>query len=102
MSENYRKFILLTLNHVESGECSQYTPYFVVSKCRSIFNCESIIVAKELHKEKGYHYHVGILNNTASRYTAANLLRESFPEFTGRQYNVSFHKSWATICEYIS
>ncbi len=88
-------------NHVESGDRRQYTPYFVVSKCKSLFNCESLIVAKELHKEKGYHYHVGIYNDTASRYTAVNKLRESFPEFSGRQLNVSFHKSWATICEYI-
>jgi len=73
----------------------------VVSKCRSLFNCESVIVAKELHKEKGYHYHVGILNDTASRHTAAKFLRESFPEFDGRQLNVSFHKSWNTICEYV-
>lgn len=101
MSSHIRKYILLTLSHAESGERSHYTAHFVVSKCRSLFNCESIIVAKELHKAKGYHYHVGILNDTASRYTAANTLRKSFPEFDGRQLNVSFHKSWNTICEYI-
>ena len=101
MSDNVRRFLLLTLNHVESGERSHYTCHFVVSKCRSLFNCESIIVAKELHKDKGYHYHVGILNDTASRYKAATILRESFFEFDGRQLNVSFHKSWNTICEYI-
>ncbi len=26
---------------------------------------KSIIVAKEKHDEKGFHYHVGILNSTA-------------------------------------
>ena len=101
MNESVRKFILLTLNHVESGDRTHYTPHFVVSKCRSLFNCESVVVAKELHKEKGYHYHVGIQNDTASRYTAARILRDSFPEFDGRQLNVSYHKSWNTICEYI-
>lgn len=101
MSENVRKFVLLTLSHAESGDRVHYTPHFVVGKCRSLFNCESVILAKELHKEKGYHYHVGILNDTASRYTAAKFLRAGFPEFDGRQLNVSFHKSWNTICEYI-
>ena len=73
----------------------------MVSKCRSLFNCESIIVAKELDKDKGYHYHVGILNDTASYNTAAKLLRSSFPEFDGSQLNVSFHKGWNSICEYV-
>ncbi len=41
------------------------------------FYCESIIVATELHQSKGYHYHVGILNDTASRHTAVKILRES-------------------------
>lgn len=101
MSRHLRKYILLTLTHAEAGDRSHYTPHFVVSKCRSLFNCESVIVAKELHKNSGYHYHIGILNDTASYHTATKLLRESFPEFDGRQLNVSFHKSWNTICEYI-
>jgi len=101
MSSHIRKFILLTLSHAESGGRSHYTPHFVTSKCRSLFNCESVIVSKELHQNKGYHYHVGVLNDTASYNTAAKLLRGSFPEFEGRQLNVSFHKSWNTICEYV-
>ena len=55
MNTKIRKYILLTLSHAENGERSHYTPHFVVSKCRSLFNCESLIVAKELHKTKGYH-----------------------------------------------
>lgn len=96
-----RKYILLTLSHAEAGSRSHYTPHFVVSKCRTLFNCESVILAKELHKEKGYHYHIGILNNSASRRTATRVFRESFVEFEGSQLNVSFHKSWTTICAYI-
>lgn len=101
MSRHIRKNILLTLTHAESGDRSHYTRHFVVSKCRSLFNCKSVVLAKELHKSEGYHYHIGILNDTASYHTATNLLRKSFPEFDGRQLNVSFHKSWNTICEYI-
>ena len=84
----------------ESGDRVDYTPHFVVSS-RSLFNCESVIVAKQLHKNSGYYYSIGILNHTASYHTATKLLRKSFPEFDGRQLNVSFHKSWNTICEYI-
>ena len=101
MSSHIRRYLLITLSHAESGDRSHYTPHFVVSKCRSLFNCESVIVAKELHKSKGYHYHVGVLNDTASCHTASKELRSSFPEFDGRQLNVSFHKSWNTICEYV-
>ena len=101
MNSHIRKNILLTLSHAESGERSHYTPHFVVSTCRSLFNCEGVIVAKKLHKSKGYHYHVGILNDTASRYTAGKTLRKSFPEFDGRQLNISFHNIVNTICEYI-
>ena len=30
------------------------------------------------------------------------MLRKAFPEFLGSQLNVSFHKSWTTIREYVS
>ena len=101
MSSHIRKYLLLTLSHGESAERSHYTPHFVSSKCRSILNCQSVIVAKELHKDEGYHYHVGILNDTASCHTVTKLFRKAFPEFEGMQLNISFHKSWNTICAYI-
>ena len=96
-----RKYILLTLSHAERGDRSHYTAHFVSGKCRSVFSCQSVIVAKEQHKEGGYHYHVGILNDNASRKTATKRLREAFKEFSGNQLNVKFHKSWTTICEYV-
>ena len=77
-----------------------YTPHFVVSKCRSLVNCQSVIVTKELHKSEGFHYHVGILNNSASSHTAVKQFREGFSEFEGRQLHLSFYKSWITVCEY--
>ena len=101
MASHIRKYILLTLSHAESAERWHYTPHFVSSKCRSILNCQSVIVAKEYHKAEGYHYHVGILNDTASSHTVTKLFRKAFPEFEGMQLNVSFHKSWNTICAYI-
>jgi hypothetical protein len=96
-----RKYLLLTLTHAELGDRAHYTPHFVVSKCRSLFNCQAVVVSKELHKAGGYHYHVGILNDTASKNTCTTKLRSAFSEFEGRQFNVSFHKSWNTICAYL-
>ena len=78
----------MTLSHAEIGDRVHYGEHFVVSKCRSLFNCESIAVGKELHVTSGYHYHVGILNDTASCHTVAKILRDFFPEFQGRQLNV--------------
>ena len=101
MRSHIRRFILLTLSHAESGDRVHYTPRFVSGKCRSLFNCESVVVAKEQHKSSGYHYHVGILNDTPSCHTGIRVLREAFPEFEGCQLNVSFHKSWNTICAYV-
>ena len=101
MSSQIRKYILLTLSHAESAQRLHYTPHFVSSKCRSLLNCQSVIVAKELHKKEGYHYHVGILNDTASYNTVSRLFRKAFPEFEGMQLNCTFHKSWNTICAYI-
>ena len=101
MNNHIRKYILLTLTHVGCGETAYYTPHSVVTKCRTLFNCESILVAKKLNKDKGYHYYIGILNDNDSRYTATKVLSEAFPKFEGGQLNVFFHKSWNTTCEYV-
>ena len=104
MSSQIRKYLLLTLSHAEVADRVHYTPHFMLSKCRSLFNCESVVVEKKLHVNQGYHYHVGILNDTASCYTVSRILREFFLEFKGRQlkgYNVTFHKSWTTVRVYV-
>ena len=100
MSSHLKKFLLLTLSHAESGYSVHYTPHFVASKCRSLVNCESVIVVKKSHKNEGYHYHVGMVNNTANSHTATKKFCEGFSEFEGRQLYLSFHRSWATVCAY--
>lgn len=61
------------------------------------------MVSKESHTSSslGYHYHVGVWNESASKYTATLKLRRLFPEFEGRQCNVSYHKGWNTVCAYL-
>ena len=65
-------------------------------------SCTTIIVAKEEHSEKGHHYHMGILMEKGiQRKRAPRTRRETFPEFEGAQFLVSFNKAWTSICEYI-
>ena len=93
MSSHLRRFLLLTLSHAESDDRVHYTPLFVASKCRTLLECQSIIVAKELHKSEGFHYYVGVLNKVASIHTVAKKFREGFSKFEGRQLHLSFHRN---------
>ena len=100
LKDHIRQYILITLNHAErrvlvTREC-------IVSRLRSSFSCISIVVSKESHDDSGYHYHVGLRNSTASRHTATRKIREWFPEFSGSQCNVSYHKGWNSICAYLT
>lgn len=98
MKEHIRKYLLLTLSHSERRNISSQE---IIEKIHNLFKCKQIIVAQELHQDHGTHYHIGILNESASRYTAAKLLRKTFPMFDGKQINVTFHKGWNTICHYL-
>ena len=42
------------------------------------------------------------MKENAHRKKATKKRRESFPEWEGRQCKVSFHKSWNTICTYVT
>jgi len=44
-----------------------------------LFKCESIIMGKEYHKDGGDHYHIGVLNGSASQNNATPRIREAFP-----------------------
>ena len=100
-SEHLRRFLLITLIHTETEERKHINPKFLVAKFRSLINCQKIIVATEKHKDQGDHFHIGVLNDTASRYTITNVLRKEFSEFEGRAFNVTFHKSFNTIIKYL-
>lgn len=84
-----RPYILLTLSHAEKRTIDIK---LLMERVRKCFDCRSVIIAKEKHENGGFHYHVGIFNSNASRYTAIKKLREAFPEFDGAQIDVKFHK----------
>jgi hypothetical protein len=97
-----RKYILLTLSHVDFTEARHnLSSSVIISRLTKAFACKSIVISKEHHVSRGgTHYHIGVWNETVSKYTGPSLLRDMFPEFEGRQLNVSFHKGWNTVCNY--
>lgn len=98
MKEHIRRYLLLTLSHSERRNIS---PQDIIHKISNLFQCKQIVIAQESHKDNGIHYHIGILNESASRHTVTKILRKTFPMFEGKQLNVSFHKGWNTICHYL-
>ena len=96
-----RKYLLLTLNHAERENRSLVTAADIIGRLNSVFNCKAIIISKELHRVQGHHLHIGVRNENASKNTVNQRIRELFPEFEGRQCNVSAHRIWDTVCQYI-
>lgn len=94
-----RPFFLVTLTHAESRSVSRK---IVLERILGCFSCVAVAVAKELHKENGFHYHAAVQCNDASRYTASKKVRAIFPEFEGMQCDVQFKKAWPPMCEYIT
>lgn len=97
-----RKYILLTLSHADGTvERGALTADLIIARLKEAFVCKSIVISKEIHSSMGFHYHVGLWNESASKYTAISKLRGLFPEFEGCQLDVSYHKGWNTICAYL-
>lgn len=99
-----RKYILLTLSRVDyTAERGALTADSIIARLTEAFVCKSIVICKETHNSNslGFHYHVGLWNESASKYTSTPKLRGLFPEFEGRQLDVSYHKGWNTVCAYL-
>lgn len=73
-----REFLLITLYHVQNKR--ELTKEEVVQRISKAFECISIVVAKEEKKKKEFHYHIGVRNKSASRYTAKKIVHKTFPE----------------------
>ncbi|GLJ58833.1 hypothetical protein SUGI_1481610 [Cryptomeria japonica] len=98
---NMRPRLLLTLSHNEKWGRDRVTPSEILARVVKVFECQKVLVSEEPHLAGGSHYHVGILNSTATRYNAARRLRDAFPEFVGAALHVSFHRSWETVLRYV-
>lgn len=96
-----RKYILLTLSRADKEGRAALDKKEIADRIRGCFSCISIIVAREQHEEIGHHFHIAIRNICATRDNAPKKLRKAFPEFEGAQMLVTFHKAWATACQYV-
>lgn len=80
-----RSYILLTLSHIELTDARKNLSLpEIAERLRTTFVCKSIVISKESHALPmsssgctGFHYHVGIWNASASKHTAALLLRKA-------------------------
>jgi len=101
--DNWRRFILITLAQSGRGERKKIEPEEIRARIQALFRCKAIVIAQEKDQDgEERDHHVGVLKENAHRKKATKRIRESFPEWQGRQCNVSFHKAWNTICTYVT
>lgn len=98
-SGNLRRWLLVTLSHTETRSVELSV---ACERLQKTFEISRGVAVKEKHKDLGEHFHIAIECSDASRYTATNEVRKLFPEFEGRGCNVSFHKAWVTMLQYVT
>jgi hypothetical protein len=77
------------------------TEEIILQRIKDHFAYRSIVIAKENHKDEGFHYHIGVLNSCASKHTVVRQTTAIFNEWDQFACYVKCHKSWATICAYL-
>ena len=96
-----RQFLLVTLIHAETEKRRGVEKAVIEQRITSLFQCRSVIIARENHEENGFHYHIGIWNDNASKNTVIKKIREIFCEWDGRCIDVRAHKGWGSVCKYV-
>ena len=98
-----RPFILLTLNSCRSkGFNRDRWPEIIDRLKNKIGCCDYIVISEELHKKGDYHLHVAIKNNGASKNTYLSLLKEAFPEFSGREIHAKANFTEISLLGYVT
>ena len=102
-STHLKRFLVLTLSRAdETPERLSLDRNDILLRIKAAMQCTSIIVTKEQHGDTRHNFYVGILiEEGAPRRSTRTLMRKIFPEFGGVQLNVSFKRTWATVCEYV-
>jgi hypothetical protein len=102
-NKQLRRWKLVTLTHLQrSSERSAVTLDVGIARLESLFTCSRIVGVYEEHAVEGKHMHFAVESSNAKARTATKVIRETFPEFEGRQCNVSFHKCWSTMLLYVA
>lgn len=94
-----RRWVLVTLAHCETRDI---TIEQAAGRILGLFEVTKMCAATEDHADGGRHFHIAFENTNASRNTCTKLLRSSFKEFDGRQFDCRFHKCWVTMLQYVT
>jgi hypothetical protein len=100
--EGIRRFIHITLIHVDRFDRSHVTFDVILERIQSVMTVDALIIGTEYHSEDGKHYHIGVLNHTLAKRNYVRRIRNVFPEFDGRAIDVKAHKAWSTVVSYAS
>ena len=100
-----RKYLLVTFSHV-ARQWPGGSLEFAVRRLCKVFDVKRGVGVQESHADGEAHYHVAVEPRNASVRTATKKIRAAFPEFTGegsgRSLNVSFHKAFITMLQYVA
>jgi hypothetical protein len=97
---SYRRWVLLTLDHVEKDGREMSFDEAVRRVC-DVFSVARYVAAREDHSAGGYHYHLALELNDFSRKNGTRKMRSAFPEYDGRAVNCSIHRGWNTMNIYV-
>ena len=100
---NLRKHLLLTLSRAEdTAERKKVDKGVIFQRINERFEVSTLIIATGEHASKGAYFQAGILLKVGVQRGSTPLtFRRIFPEFADTQLNLSFFKSWTSLCKYI-
>lgn len=98
----YRRWTLLTLDHLEHPDRVHVTPAVMFDRILTQFKVVRYAAAVEPHDGGGTHIHICVEANDVSKNNGTTRFRKLFPEWPGRTINVRFHKCWLTMLKYAS
>lgn len=98
---NLRRFLLITLSGPDIPvERFVFDKNLIAERLRKAMICTSIIVARGEHPSQVHNFYIGIWNEQGfPRGSAVRLIKSAFPEFEDAQVNVTFQRTWNTLCK---
>lgn len=78
---NLRKYLILTPDKVK--RILKVRQERISQRLQGLFKCSAIVIAKEKDQDNANHLNAAVLNENATRYNAAKLIRQAFPEWEG-------------------
>lgn len=91
----HRRYLLITLAHAEKRGFGQGEEASLLVKL--------LLLPRKCIRKRAmiFHYHIGVMNSDASRWTFRKKIRAIFPEWEGMQIDITPHKAWGSLCTYL-